>query len=258
LALAAALVAPAGAVAPDVATADLMMSDGTLVGTATFTGMDGGTQVTVDAFNMPPGDHGIHIHMTGLCDGPDFASAGGHLNPTGMQHGLDNPQGPHAGDFPNLTVADDGTGTLDYMSPATMDEIFDADGSALVVHANPDDEMTDPAGNSGPRIACGVITAVNGAAEVAAPTEEAAPTAEAAPTEEAMPTEAAMPTTEPAMPAAPTPIPAAPTAMSTAMPAAPTTMPAAPTTMPAGAGVSAGRGQMPGAQMPASQMPGGK
>src|SRR4051794_38440738 len=222
MALAAALVAPAGAVAPDVATADLMMADGTLVGTATFTGMDGGTQVTVDAFNMPPGDHGIHIHMTGQCDGPDFASAGGHLNPTGMQHGLDNPQGPHAGDFPNLTVADDGTGTLDYMSPATMDEIFDADGSALVVHANPDDEMTDPSGNSGPRIACGVITAVNGADEVAAPTEETAPGAEAAPTEEAVPTE------EPAVPAAPTSMPTAMPAIPTAVPAAPTAMPAAP------------------------------
>ena len=106
--------------------------------------------------------HGIHIHAVGRCDPPDFMSAGDHVNPTNRQHGLRNPQGPHAGDLPNLTVEAGGTGTfqaanVDLTLGAGANGLFDADGSALVVHADPDDEATEPTGNSGGRIACGVI-----------------------------------------------------------------------------------------------------
>jgi len=119
-----------------------------------------------DATVVTPGQHGIHFHAVGACAGPDFATAGPHFNPTARMHGAKNPQGPHAGDLPNLTVttaADGPTATLTTTAitlaggPAT---IFDADGTALVIHANPDDEATDPAGNSGGRVACAVLKAV--------------------------------------------------------------------------------------------------
>lgn len=111
---------------------------------------------------VPPGSHGIHIHTVGKCDPPDFASAGGHYNPDGKKHGLDNPEGPRAGDLPLLVVAQDGTGTLETTTNLLTNrpkgkEPFDADGAALVVHASADDQKTDPTGNSGARIACGVI-----------------------------------------------------------------------------------------------------
>ena len=120
-------------------------------------------QVTGAFQGLPAGEHGIHIHAVGQCDPPDFTSAGGHFNPAGALHGLENPAGPHVGDLPNLIVGSDGTGDINALaSGATLgggpSSLFDADGSALVIHANPDDQVTDPAGNSGPRIACGVIT----------------------------------------------------------------------------------------------------
>jgi Cu-Zn family superoxide dismutase len=100
------------------------------------------------------------VHTTGLCDAPDFTTAGPHWNPTAMKHGTMNPQGPHEGDLPNLIVGTDGRGTLGITIPgATMAGLFDTDGSALVVHAGADDLMTDPSGNSGGRIACGVLVA---------------------------------------------------------------------------------------------------
>ena len=105
--------------------------------------------------------HGLHIHTVGACT-PDFAAVGGHFNPTTAQHGLDNPSGPHAGDLPNLEIDADGNGT--YEATTTLvtlaqgdNSLFDSDGSALVIHADPDDLITDPAGNSGDRIACGII-----------------------------------------------------------------------------------------------------
>ena len=119
-----------------------------------------------DANVVKQGQHGIHFHAVGMCDGPDFMTAGGHFNPTNKQHGTKNPQGPHAGDLPNLpidasTAAQSGyaatlTTTMITLSPGPT-SIFDADGTALVIHANPDDEMTDPTGNSGGRIACAVL-----------------------------------------------------------------------------------------------------
>lgn len=111
---------------------------------------------------LPTGNHGIHIHAVGRCDPPDFMSAGAHFNPTNRQHGLQNPNSPHASDLPNLQVGADGTGRLDALDrdvtlASGANSLFDADGSALVIHAGEDDNMTDPAGNSGGRIARGII-----------------------------------------------------------------------------------------------------
>ena len=140
------------------ATAMLATATGAPVGRATATDVAGGVRFTIDATGMPPGTHGAHVHMVGRCDAPDFASAGGHWNPTGMKHGAMNPQGPHQGDLPNLVIANDGRGTIAATIPgATMASLLDADGAAFIVHAKADDLMTDPSGNSGDRIACGVF-----------------------------------------------------------------------------------------------------
>ncbi len=142
------------------ATAMVQNANGIDVGRATATEVAGGLRVTLDAQTLPPGTHGVHIHTVGRCDGPDFTTAGGHWNPTGTKHGSMNPQGPHEGDLPNLIIGTDGRGTIGITIPgATMAGLMDADGSAFVVHAGPDDLMTDPAGNSGGRIACGVFQA---------------------------------------------------------------------------------------------------
>ncbi len=142
------------------ATAPLRTAAGADVGTVTATEMAGGIQVRIDARGMPAGIHGAHVHTTGRCDAPDFTTAGGHWNPTAKQHGTSNPAGPHAGDAPNLTIGADGSGSVTIMLPAgTMDGLLDADGSAFVIHAAADDYRTDPSGNSGGRIACGVFAA---------------------------------------------------------------------------------------------------
>jgi Cu-Zn family superoxide dismutase len=112
----------------------------------------------VTASGLPHGLHGIHVHTIGRCEGPDFASAGGHWNPAGKKHGMNNPAGPHAGDLPNVEVAANGVlGATVTLPGATMAGLLDADGSALLIHAQPDDYVTDPSGNSGARIACAVI-----------------------------------------------------------------------------------------------------
>ena len=142
------------------ATAMLRTADNADVGMASVSEVAGGLRFTIDAKGMPSGTHGAHVHMVGRCDAPDFTTAGGHWNPTGMKHGSMNPQGPHEGDLPNLIVGTDGRGTLGITIPgATLAGLLDADGSALVVHAAADDLMTDPSGNSGGRIACGVFSA---------------------------------------------------------------------------------------------------
>jgi Cu-Zn family superoxide dismutase len=151
---------------PAMAVAELRDPTGAPVGTARLTADENGTiHLVLHVEGMTPGQHGVQFHSVGSCqrgDSTAFASAGGHHNPLSRKHGLENPDGPHAGDLPNLTVAANGTGHLDTTTsratlrpgPATL---FDVDGSSVVVHAGADDQKTDPSGNSGARVACGVI-----------------------------------------------------------------------------------------------------
>jgi len=143
-----------------IATATLRTAAGEEVGRARVTEVAGGLRVTIDARLMPPGIHGAHLHTVGRCEGPAFASAGPHWNPMGTKHGSMNPQGPHAGDLPNLVIGADGRGAIGVTLPgASFDSLLDADGAAMVVHADADDMTTDPSGNSGARIGCGVLVA---------------------------------------------------------------------------------------------------
>ena len=149
--------------APQMAKAQLRNAKGETVGNATLTEIPEGVQIDVSVFNLPPGRHGFHIHTVGKCEPPDFKSAGGHLNPHGKKHGMKNPEGAHTGDLPNLEVGPDGTGRAAFVAKeATLGpsaySLFQPDGTSLVIHADPDDEVTDPAGNAGARIACGMIT----------------------------------------------------------------------------------------------------
>ena len=154
----------AGARAEGAHTARAVLKDakGEKVGTATLVEARGGVQVAVKAQGLTPGTHGIHVHAVGKCDDPEFKSAGPHFNPAAKKHGMKNPGGHHSGDLPNLVVGADGKGELKgILEGATLGEgpasLLGPQGTALVVHASPDDEISDPAGNSGARIACGVI-----------------------------------------------------------------------------------------------------
>ena len=145
------------------ATATLLGPDGASHGTARVAQVAAGLQVSIEATGLTPGVHAAHVHMTGTCTAPDFASAGGHWNPTARQHGMENPMGSHKGDMPNVTVGADGTGALTYtIADATLtggtNPLLDADGAAVVIHADPDDNKSDPAGKAGGRIACGALT----------------------------------------------------------------------------------------------------
>ena len=144
------------------ATADLRDASGRAMGTATATQAGDAIRIRIDGMNMPAGAHGAHVHMTGQCTAPGFESAGGHWNPTGADHGKDNPAGMHKGDLPNILIGTNGGGTLEYSIPdagvsGSGGAMLDADGAAMVIHAGPDDYRTDPSGNSGARIACGVF-----------------------------------------------------------------------------------------------------
>jgi Cu-Zn family superoxide dismutase len=148
--------------AENTAVSELKNPQGQSVGMARFTQVGNAVRIVLEARGLPPGPHGVHVHAVGKCDPPDFASAGGHFNPLGKQHGALNAQGSHAGDLPNLTVAPDGNGRMETATEqltlgAGPTSVWDADGSALVVHAAADDFKTDPTGNSGGRIACGVL-----------------------------------------------------------------------------------------------------
>ena len=141
---------------------DFTGGDGALLGSVMVGEDPGGLVLNINAVAMPVGVHGIHLHEKGLCEGPKFASAGGHWNPQGKQHGRDNPAGAHAGDLANLTVAADGTATVSVPVAGAMMAsgpmmLADADGTALVIHAKADDYKTDPSGDSGDRIACAVV-----------------------------------------------------------------------------------------------------
>lgn len=142
--------------------ADIVNAQGQKIGTAMIRPSDNGVRIDVEVSQLSPGTHGIHIHTVGKCEGPAFASAGGHFNPTSKKHGKENPEGPHAGDLLNIEVGADGTGKASLLAPnATLGEgpnsLFHEGGTALVIHEKADDFKTDPAGNSGARIACGVI-----------------------------------------------------------------------------------------------------
>jgi Cu-Zn family superoxide dismutase len=153
-----------GASAARSATAEMRSASGVRYGTLTLERSVAGVRIDGALTGVPPGVHGIHFHEVGRCEGPSFASAGAHVNPTGAQHGLENPRGPHAGDLPNLFANAAGQMVVDIATPRvtlTSDQpagLFDTDGTALVIHANADDQRTDPSGNSGERIACGVVT----------------------------------------------------------------------------------------------------
>ena len=140
------------------ASAVIRSASGDSLGVLTVSPTASGVRLTGDLRRLTAGMHGIHVHTVGMCTAPDFASAGGHLNPSAMKHGLDNPAGPHAGDLPNITANASGQAHVDVSTThATLAQLMDTDGSAIVVHAAQDDQKTDPAGNSGARVACGVV-----------------------------------------------------------------------------------------------------
>jgi superoxide dismutase, Cu-Zn family len=145
------------------AMAELLDAKGDKVGTARFTPSKDGVMIHAELTKLPPGVHAMHLHTVGECHGPDFKSAGAHFNPFGKKHGLKNPEGPHAGDLPNFTVKPDGTATVDVTATLVVldggknNSLFQPGGTCIVIHEKADDEVSDPAGNAGARLACGVI-----------------------------------------------------------------------------------------------------
>jgi Cu-Zn family superoxide dismutase len=147
------------------ATAEMRNTAGELIGTVHFEQLAHGLALWVDFTDLPPGEHGFHIHETGECAAADFSDAGGHFNPKGAAHGHDNEAGSHVGDLPNIAVGTDGNAKVRLLLPDVVlsddgsgrPALLGGDGTALVVHSHADDYRTDPAGDAGDRIACGVI-----------------------------------------------------------------------------------------------------
>lgn len=141
---------------------DMHNADGDSIGTINISEQADGVELEFDLDGLSPGEHAIHFHSIGLCEAPDFVSAGDHLNPDEAEHGLMNANGAHLGDLPNFTVDESGSFSGTMQSKATLkegkDSLVTKDGTSLVIHANADDGMSQPAGASGQRIACGVVS----------------------------------------------------------------------------------------------------
>ncbi len=142
--------------------ADILAANGARLGSATLSQEAEGTRVEASISGLSAGEYAIHLHAIGICEGPAFASAGGHFNPAMKAHGSMNPAGEHQGDLPNIVVGADGRGSISAVRPGLKlvggdAPLLDADNAAIVLHAAPDDYRTDPAGNAGARIGCGVL-----------------------------------------------------------------------------------------------------
>ena len=178
LTAATAMLAVAAPMAAEDATAKLVNAAGEDIGHVSFDQAPHGVILKVQAANLPPGAHGIHLHTVGNCS-PDFTAAKGHVNPDGAKHGLRHPDGPDSGDLPNLHVAADGTAKAEFyttritVSPGgTAPALLDEDGAAVIIHANPDDHLTQPIGGAGGRIACGIVAKSGDATMEEEPQEE--------------------------------------------------------------------------------------
>jgi Cu-Zn family superoxide dismutase len=162
-AISAVVFAPTAIAAGQTASAQMKNAAGADIGIVTFTEAAAGVLIKFELKGLPPGPHGVHVHDTGSCEG-DFTSAGAIFNPLGAQHGFYNDEGPMAGDLPNLFANADGTAVAEVLSPFLAltkdveDGLFDSNGTALVLFEKADDHLTDPEGDAGTRLACGVIT----------------------------------------------------------------------------------------------------